>query len=247
MRLTKHVYLIGGGSLGFGLSDSYDCHIYLIDGGSSYALIDAGAGRNIDLIIRNMVEDGLRPEKLRYLLLTHAHADHAGGSAEWRERLGVKVAASPTAAQYVRDGDEQKISLATAKCGGFYPADYRFRSCEVAVELRQGDVFEIGDVKVKAYETSGHCSGMLSFLMEEEEGRTTLFSGDAVFHGGRILLTNVWDCDVQQCVKTVEKLAQLRVDALLPGHLTISLNDGGSHIRTAWQTMERLSLPPNII
>jgi hydroxyacylglutathione hydrolase len=246
MRLTKHIYLVGGGSLGFGLSDPYDCHVYLIDGGSSYALVDAGAGRNIDLVVERMVADGLHPEKLRYLLLTHAHADHAGGSAEWRKRFGVTVVASPLAAQYVRDGDEQKISLVEAKRWGVYPPDYQFRACDVDVELREGDTFQIGDLRVKAYETSGHCSGMLSFLMETEAGNT-LFAGDAVFHGGRIMMSNVWDCDIQEYARTIEKLAKLRVDVLLPGHLTISLSEGGSHIQQAWHTVERLSLPPNII
>ena len=44
MRLTRSVYLVGGGTLAFGLSDDYDCHVYVIDGGEEMALVDAGAG-----------------------------------------------------------------------------------------------------------------------------------------------------------------------------------------------------------
>jgi glyoxylase-like metal-dependent hydrolase (beta-lactamase superfamily II) len=246
MRLTQNIYLVGGGTLGFGLSDELDCHVYLVDGGSAYALIDAGVGRNIDLIVQRIIEDGLDPEKLKYLLLTHAHSDHAGGSAEWRKRFGMTVVASPVAAQYVRDGDEEKISLATAKQGGFYPADYHFSACEVSTELREGDSFQVGNLELQALETSGHCSGMLSYLLEDQS-RKILFSGDSVFHGGRILMTNVWDCSVPEYVKTVEKLAGLNVDVLLPGHLTIAMSQGNSHIQQAWQTMQRLSLPANIV
>ena len=34
MRLSDRVYLVGGGSLGFGISHELDCHVYLVDGGS---------------------------------------------------------------------------------------------------------------------------------------------------------------------------------------------------------------------
>ena len=88
MRLTEHVYLVGGGLLGFGLSDDFDCHVYLIDGGSEMALVDAGAGITIEPILRNIAFDGLDPARLRNILLTHAHADHAGACRAWRDRFG---------------------------------------------------------------------------------------------------------------------------------------------------------------
>src|SRR5579884_1597221 len=117
MRLSERVYLIGGGALGFGISHELDCHVYLID---------AGAGVTIEPIIRNLQLDGLDLGRLKYLLLTHAHADHSGAAREWHERLGVAVAASKEAAEYLRTGDEERISLAVAKRGGFYPQDYIF-------------------------------------------------------------------------------------------------------------------------
>src|SRR5688572_20681828 len=103
------------------MTDDYDCHVYLIDGGDEYALIDAGGGRDRDGLIANVEADGLDPRRLRQLLLTHAHGDHAGGAAALRERLGLTVLASPTAARYVRDGDERAISLDVARVAGAYP------------------------------------------------------------------------------------------------------------------------------
>jgi hypothetical protein len=40
MHVADRIHLVGSGSYGFSLSDPYDCHIYLIDGGSELALID---------------------------------------------------------------------------------------------------------------------------------------------------------------------------------------------------------------
>ena len=34
MRLTPAVYLVGGGNFGFNLSDAFDSHLYIVDGGS---------------------------------------------------------------------------------------------------------------------------------------------------------------------------------------------------------------------
>ncbi len=64
--------------------------MYLIDGRSSYILIDAGNGENIDIIFKRMEMWGLDPNKISTLFLTHAHWDHAGEPASSKIR-GVKI------------------------------------------------------------------------------------------------------------------------------------------------------------
>jgi glyoxylase-like metal-dependent hydrolase (beta-lactamase superfamily II) len=54
MQLTEHVYLVGNGVLGFDMTDAFDCHVYLIDGGSELALIDTGAGIGHAAILANV-------------------------------------------------------------------------------------------------------------------------------------------------------------------------------------------------
>ena len=246
MQLTETVHVVGSGWLGFGLSHDLDCHIYLVNGGTEMALIDAGVGLEADRIIANIRADGLDPGRLKYVLLTHAHADHAGGCKYWKDRFGVRVLASPEAAEFVSRGDEAGISLAVAKAGGFYPADYHFQGCPADGELRESDVLRVGDCELRVIETSGHCCGMLSFLMTVD-GRTHLFSGDTIFHGGKILMTNVYDCDFQQYVNSVQKLGKLSVDALLPGHLCVALSGGQSHIQKALDCLARMVLPANLL
>lgn len=246
MKLTERVHLVGSGWLGFGLSHDLDCHTYLVNGGTELALIDAGVGLEADRIAANIQGDGLDPGKLKYVLLTHAHSDHAGGCKYWKDRFGVRVFASPEAGKFVSMGDEAGISLAAAKAGGFYPADYHFPACPIDGELREGDIFRVGDCELRAIETSGHCGGMLSFFMTTG-GRTHLFSGDTVFHGGKILMTNVYDCDFQQYVKSLQKLDGLSVDVLLPGHLCLALSAGQSHIQKALDCLARMVLPPNLL
>lgn len=246
MRLTERVHVVGGGRLGFGLSHEVDCHVYLVNGISEMGFVDAGAGLDMDRIIGHIQADGLELGKLKYVLLTHAHADHAGGCRELKDRLGIRVYASPEASGFLSAGDEAGVSLAAAKSAGSYPNDCHFRACPVDGELREGDVFRIGDCELRVLETPGHCCGMLSYLMKAD-GKNHFFSGDTVFHDGKVLLTNVYDCDVQQYVKSLRKMADLSVDVLLPGHLCVALGDGQSHIQKALDCLDRMVLPPSIL
>ena len=88
---------------------------------------------------------------------------------------------------------------------------------------------------------------MLSYLVTVGHS-TYLFSGDTIFHGGKILMTNVYDyCDFQQYVQSLHKLARLSVHALLPGHLCMVLGGGQAHIQKAIDCLTRMVLPPNIL
>jgi len=246
VRLTDRVYIVGSGVLGFSVSHESDCNVYLINGQTEMALIDAGVGLEPHRIFENIVAEGLDVEKLKYVFLTHAHADHAGGCRYWKDNFGITVLGSPETAQFVRGGDEAGISLGFAKAAGIYPADYRFRDCEVGVELCEGDVRRVGDCELRVLETPGHSMGSLSYLMTAGN-RTHLFSGDAVFHGGKILLTNVYDCDLQAYIRSIEKLASLLIDTLLPGHLCVAIGDGHAHLKKAAECLPRMMIPPNAL
>ena len=59
MRLTEHIYLVGGGDVGFGITHPLDSHVYLVTDGKSGALIDSGVGIDIEPILQNIRDDGV--------------------------------------------------------------------------------------------------------------------------------------------------------------------------------------------
>ncbi|HEY8446914.1 MAG TPA: MBL fold metallo-hydrolase, partial [Thermomicrobiales bacterium] len=218
VRLTRDVAVVGGGDTGFNISAPLDCHIYLLDGGDELALVDAGLGGKYgatDQILANIEEDGYDTSRISSLLLTHYHADHAGGAAEFRERLGLTVHGSPLAIKTLEAGDEDTISLPFAKAAGFYPADYVFQACPGEPTLVEGHTFNVGRLKVTVYETNGHCRGHVSLLVEGED-RRYLIGGDLIFWGGTIIAQNIPDCSIQEYGESARKVAQLDFDALLP-------------------------------
>ncbi len=248
MRITDEVYVVGGGStLGFGLSNAPDCHVYLIDGGEELALVDCGMaeGDSVDRIARNIEAEGLDLGRLRRLILTHYHMDHAGGAARFREQFGLDVLAPTGAVAALRTGDERAVALDVAKRAGYYAADYRFEPVEVDRELTEGDHVRLGNLQLEVYDTPGHCDGHASYLLVGRS-RRYLFAGDAVFHGGRIVLQNIHDCSIHRSATSVEKLVGLDFETLLPGHGAIAVDDGPSHVRLAADAFNSLFVPKNL-
>lgn len=248
MKLTPTVHVVGGGRFGFGISGALDCHVYLLNGGSELALVDPGLGlaHDFDTILQNIRADGLDPKRIRKLILTHYHCDHIGAAAEAQKRLDVEVFASTLAAPVIRSGDERAVSLDVAKAAGFYPADFVLPPCPVDVEVREGDTLTVGDLRWTAYETPGHCDGHLSFHIAGGD-RVYLLGADLVFWGGRILLQTIHDCRIDAYSQSVFKVEKLDFDALLPGHLQISLGGGKEHVTQAAESFRQLGVPPNLM
>lgn len=248
MRLTDDVYVVGGGNTGFGLSGPLDCHVYLLNGGSEMALVDPGLGLpgDLDTILENVRADGLDPRAIRKIVLTHYHCDHIGAAREAQLKLDAEVIASSVAAFAIRSGDERAVALDVAKAAGFYPQDFHLPPCPVHREVREGDVIEVGHLRLQTWETPGHCDGHLSFLVTGG-GRHYLLGADLVFAGGRVLLQNIHDCRINDYAESVFKVQQLDFDALLPGHYQIFLRYGKQQVDRAAAAFRQLGVPPNLL
>jgi glyoxylase-like metal-dependent hydrolase (beta-lactamase superfamily II) len=248
MQLGERIHLVGSGALGFDLTDPFDCHVYLLDGGDELALVDAGSGIGAEAILENVRQAGFDPGRIGKLLLTHAHGDHAGGAARMRGLVGGKldVCLSAVTAGYLREGDERGVSIDVAKTVGIYPPDYRYEPCAVDVELRDGDEIAVGDLTLRVLDTPGHCDGHVSYVLDHAGGRV-LFAGDVVFFGGRILLQAIHDCRLDEQVRSLRRLRDLEVSALLSGHSNVALADGQRHIERANRVLDGLLIPEQLV
>ena len=266
MKIAERIHIVGSGQMGFHFTDDYDCHVYLLDGGDEYALVDAGGGRDVDGILACIAADGLDPRRVRRLLLTHAHADHAAGAAGLRERLashshdkhrpcisGERGARLPPRRRQPMTGF--LLGLVFAAGVGIVwagltrsedaAADFVLPACPVDEEVLDGMVVRVGDLALEVVDTPGHASGHVSYLLRHD-GRVSVFCGDAFFFGGRILLQNTWDCSLQDSICTVERLAALSVDGLYPGHLTFAVRHGRRQVDKAMQAIANLLPPPQL-
>ena len=248
MKLTSDLHVVGGGYFGFGLSGRLDCHVFALNSGSELALIDPGMGMkgDFDTILDNIRQDGLDPRKIRKMILTHYHCDHIGAAAEARRRLDVEVYSSALAAPAIRRGDEQAVALDVAKAAKFYPEDYVLPPCPVDVELVEGDIIQAGGLELETFETPGHCDGHLSFIMRGGD-RIYLLGADLVFWGGKVIWQHIHDCRIDAYAQSMFKMEKQEFDALIPGHLQISLSGGKVHLDAAAAAFRQLGIPPNLL
>jgi hydroxyacylglutathione hydrolase len=119
--------------------------------------------------------DGARRLGVREHALTHAHLDHAGGSARVCRELGLAgVAVGAVDAADVRSGGPEPpphtpLPAVGRRLGAFPPAP-------VARELREGDVVGPGFVVL---DVPGHSNGHVAFWREADR---LLVTGDVCFN-----------------------------------------------------------------
>ncbi len=190
MKLTDSIHIVGGGLMGFGLSHPGDWYVYAVTDGEETALIDAGVGMEPERIVANVEADGIDPDTVKYLILTHCHGDHASGGAYLRKQYRLKVIAPVDTRGWLREGrtvDEDATNLARAREAGRYPASYRVEPVAVAREVDDGEEIRVGNLRLHTLSTPGHAARHMRYILEVD-GKKYMFGGDLVFAGGLVVL-----------------------------------------------------------
>ncbi|MEW6666825.1 MAG: MBL fold metallo-hydrolase [Thermodesulfobacteriota bacterium] len=201
VKITEEVYQVGGS----GLTDPGDGAVYLVRFNEETALVDAGCGRSVDRLFRNIRACGAEPERLRYLLITHCHFDHTGGIRPVREKSGCRVVAHEEDARYLEEGNN------TVTAAQWYGSVLPPTKIDLKLKGARNEL-ELGGRKISAIHTPGHSPGSVVFLAESE-GLKVLFGQDV--HGPihESLLSNREDYQ-----KSLRLLLSLDADILCEGH-----------------------------
>lgn len=201
IRITRNTYCVGGPTS----SDISDCYIYVVDLGGPLILIDAGAGRSVDRILRNTVQLGLKPENIVLLVLTHEHIDHIGGAAAIRARLSCKVAAHQAAAP--------AITKANPVTTGAQVYGMPLQPCPIDIPLvADAGAVPIGNKALRYLHTPGHTPGSIVLYINDGE-RRVLFGQD--LHGP---FNPAWGSQIDQWRTSMQLVLALEADILCEGH-----------------------------
>ncbi|MBC8387960.1 MAG: MBL fold metallo-hydrolase [Actinobacteria bacterium] len=247
MKIAEDIYLIG--SAQFGLSSPLDCHVYLVKDGEDIIIIDTGAGKkdsDVDYILKNIKNDGLNVSSINRVLLTHAHADHAGGGSSLKAKIGCEIIANKITKSMVEKGDEHELGLDFAKRSGFYGDDYTFKTYKVDRLINDGEIIKVGNSEIMAIHTPGHSTDSMCYLLKRV-GTNVLFTGDVVNLNGKFILLNCYGFDLKEYRENIKKLSNLSIDMLLPGHGVFTLVDGQSHIDILVDAFDKLLINNQLI
>jgi hydroxyacylglutathione hydrolase len=245
MRITEQIALVASGANGLGLSNQLDCNVYLIDGGRESALVDAGCGLEPERILARIEMSGIDPQTINQVLLTHCHADHSAGARFWSETLDAAVVAPQQSAAALSTGDEDVINLKRARAAGVYPADFSLSPVPVSRSVDEGDVIQVGALQLEVLRTPGHSFDHVAYLLRGNGEEPLLFGGDVLLSDGRIMLLDAPDCRIYAYGETIRRLADLRVEGLMPGHGAFTLRGAGQILTKAASYFDRMLVPPS--
>ena len=102
----------------------------------------------------------------------------------------------------------------------------------IAKKLHDGDVIEVGPYSFQVLLTPGHSAGSLCFF---EPKHKLLISGDVVFRHGSFGRVDFPTGNGTVLKQSIERLANLPVEMLLPGHMGIAMENGQREIKLSLQ------------
>jgi glyoxylase-like metal-dependent hydrolase (beta-lactamase superfamily II) len=152
---------------------------YLRVAGDECAFIEAHTAHALPRLLAALEAQGKKPEDVRWVIVTHAHLDHAAGASALLEACpkATLVAHARTAKNLI--DPERLIAGATAVYG-----EARFRELYGTVSaipkarvlvLGDGESIELGDAKLTAWNTSGHA---YHHFIVDDPATETVYTGD---------------------------------------------------------------------
>lgn len=189
------------------------CSSHLVDTGDGLLLIDTPFARQLPLLIQSIWEAGFNPADIRYILHTHAHADHVGCTPALMSMFGCRTFISETDAASVEAHPERLMAMEDDP-GFFTPS----------VRLHDSEAIHLGNTCVRAMATPGHTQGAMSYFFDTEEDGKKLTCG-LIGGAGFNTLCHDYFADFgtplylrSQFMDALEKLRAERVDVMLGNH-----------------------------
>jgi glyoxylase-like metal-dependent hydrolase (beta-lactamase superfamily II) len=182
-------------------------NVYTI-GVDEITVIDTGAGDPMNALSPKLKTLDLDPRNVKQIILTHTHFDHT---------RGIKALASMASPRLLlhEDGinDVEGFGLGVSK-------------------LHDGDSVLAGNRRLEVIHTPGHMPGAICLYERQDK---ILFSGDTVFPDGGFGRTDLPGGESRKLVESLARLAMLKVDFILPGHMEPVTSDARTHLATAYE------------
>lgn len=206
MKITENVFQIGGGTF----SGSGDAGVFLVvckDG--SLVFIDSGVD-SCDILLKNLEEIGLSADKIRALILTHAHIDHTGSAANLKKKLQLIIYAH----DWERDAIEGAPGTEGIIAASWYGVTYYPVKVDVVLKKKE-ERHTIGGTNFLFIHTPGHTSGSIAVLIEDEN-KKVLFGQD--IHGP---FMKEFNSNINDWANSMKLLISKKADVLCEGHFGI--------------------------
>ncbi|MEG3087203.1 subclass B3 metallo-beta-lactamase [Sphingomonas sp. PB4P5] len=185
---------------------------YLIHTSAGAILIDGTMAENAAAIERSVVARGVKMRDVKILLLSHAHADHAGGLAALKRASGARLVAGA--------GDRAALETGVPPGETNYGV-LRFPAVTVDRAIRDGERVTLGGVTLTAVATPGHTPGCTSWSLRlRQAGKPVdvLFACSVTVAGNKLVGNRRYPGIVGDFRRSFAKLGARSADIVLPFH-----------------------------
>jgi hydroxyacylglutathione hydrolase len=171
-------------------------------------------------------------------LNTHTHWDHILGNEEFKEiyvhENEANIVSRPYNVSYFKDSPNEIVERYAEK-------NFLISPAKVIKTVKDGDIFNLGEIDVEIIHTPGHSPGSICLLTNKNE----LFTSDVAYYGDQFLPQKD---KFPQVLETLSKLIKLcekqEIEELYPSHrnfpcdktLLLDLYNGIQNIENLWDT-----------
>lgn len=215
-RVAEGVYFIEG-------QDEMipDSNVYIIGKPETndLSMIDAGLVGKGAYKLRAIQQEGIKFEDIRRIIMTHTHLDHISCLHEIKEAIPeIELWVHISEADPLERGDERTVygmDMFKNMCQSQYGLADGIFKCKVDKKLSGGELLEIGDMSWEVIHIPGHSSGSIALYNSSAK---ILIPGDVIYADYAIGRFDLHSADPAKHRDSLNLLAGLDVDILLPGH-----------------------------
>ena len=234
--------------------------VYLIRGNGENLLVDSGnwtlpeySNGMGEFLVRLLDKE---KNALKYILITHFHYDHVGNAAMLKQRYGAKVVCHPLDRPIVEDplivtrrenvtrlgttpeAMLEDFNLRPGESFGLSDPAIVKRYWNFPVEVDQavndGDILDVGGLKLEVVHLPGHCPGHIGLW---NPNTRTLYPGDLMHYPTPLGPYPIGDAKAH--AKSIQRCLDLEPELLLEGHGLSAYSRASSRRRLLHMQMQQ--------
>lgn len=195
--------------------------VYLVKENGKNLIVDAGLPGKFNLLIKKLIENGVKPEDIDLFVVTHVHYDHVGNLARLKRASNAPIIISETEAGMLVKGESLTPSGTNVFTKLISGIGKRFNPLKVYEAVEPDVLFsDFSTLKEFGFSASliptpGHTNGSLSMIFGSGEA----FVGDTCFRVyNRKSVFPVFANDIPVLLKSWRTLLDSEARIFYPGH-----------------------------
>lgn len=205
------------------LGEEESC-VYLLEGERESMILSGGMSYIAPTVLRQFSDFGIDQDRIRRLLILHAHFDHVGIVPLLKKRIpDLEILASARAWELLGEDRviqtinefSRLVARARGRLGAYDEYELEWRPGVTGSTVKEGDRIELGGVSVRIFETPGHSSCSISAYVPELKA---LFASDGGGIPYRDTIISSGNSNYTRYQESLEKLRDLEVDYACADH-----------------------------